>query len=277
MELTSALLNALRDAAGPDVKSIELALPHSILLTHVSGTQLRVNAHALAPHIMGDPEKLVIEARGALAALTKMAEPAQPPGEQDVQALIVPVLRSADWIEAAARQSRDDLVKVGLALPLGRSLFITYAIEHADRRVPVLDWRELGGIKAHDLPELARENQMRMVKQTIQDLSATDLGMGDGTFFLRSKNLQAASLILQPFAWELIASFAPEPPKATIGAVVGPEAILFGPADPSDTELYAGMLRASLRGLRKSFGGDGDWGEDIFTFDDSQGGPKCLS
>lgn len=94
MDLTSAFLNALRDAAGPDVKIIELALPHSILLTHVSGTQLRVNAHALAPHIMGDPEKLVVEARGALAALTKMVEPAQPLGEQDVQALIVPVLRS---------------------------------------------------------------------------------------------------------------------------------------------------------------------------------------
>lgn len=277
MELTFALLNALRNAAGPEVRGVELATAHSILLTHVSGSQLTVSAQTLAPHIMGDPEKLLTEARGALAALSRMADSAQQAGLEDGRKKVVPVIRPSEWVETAGRQTGGSLVEAKLAIPFGRSLFITFAIEHADRRVPVLDWPLIAGIDPPALFELARENQLRMVKDTLQDLSATNLGMGDGTFFLRSKNLQAASLILQPFAWELITRFAPELPKATIGAVVGPESILFGPSDPSETELNADMLRALLRGLRKSFGGGGgDWGEDIFTFEDLKGLPRCV-
>jgi hypothetical protein len=277
MDLTSALLNALHDSAGPDVRSIALAAPASIILTHVSGTQLLINVQSLAPHIMGGPEKLVAEARGALATLNSMADTTTVQANEETESRIVPVLRPADWIERANRKTGSSLVEAGLAIPFGRSLHITFAIEHTDRRIPVLDRQALGGLEPDALPELARANQLRMVKDTIQDLSATNLHMGDGTFFLRSKNLQAASLILQPFAWHLISRFAPDPPLATLGAVVGPDVIVFGPGNSSAPELYADMLRATLRGLRKSLGDGDDWGDDIFTFTDMADIPTCLT
>jgi hypothetical protein len=52
---------------------------------------------------------------------------------------------------------------------------------------------------------------------------------------------------------------------------------VFGPGNSSAPELYADMLRATLRGLRKSLGDGDDWGDDIFTFTDMADIPTCLT
>lgn len=279
MDLTTALLNSLRRAAGPEVRSIELASASSIILTHISGTQLMINTTALAPHIAGDPDRLVTEASGALAVLARMAAEKQNPQMEDIRNRVVPVLRPANWLTRAKAQAGHDLVEIGLAMPFGQSLFITFAAEHDDRRVPQLDWGGLGGVEPGALLELALANQLRLVQKSLSDLSATNLHMGDGTFFLRSKNLQAASLILQPFAWKLIERFVPKPPEAVLGAVVGPDAILFGPAEPESLGMfvYADMIRAASRGLRKSFGSEDDWGSDVFVFPATSHVPQCVT
>jgi hypothetical protein len=277
MDLMQALLHALKRAAGSDVECIRQTSPDGILLTHVCGARLIVRPSALAAHVAGDPERVEAEAEGALAALAAMGSQAHESKKTDILALLVPVVRPASWIAAAQRHTGLDMIDTGLAFPLGRALFVTFAIEHVDRRVPMLDGSVLHGVSHRALLDGALANQRRMANAHAGDLLATDLHMGDGTFFLRSKNLQAASLILQPFAWRLIERFAPTPPKAVLGAVVGPDAILFGPADPDDPETYADLLRSALRGLRKSFGAEDDWGDDVFLPQDGSGLPRRVA
>lgn len=278
MELTTALLNALRSMAGAEVKSIAQTSATRIVLTHATGAQLSIDALALSAHIQGDPGRLAAEARGALAALTRIAAQAQQPRDAaGVRDRIVPVLRPAAWLAAAKAQTGRELTAEGLAHPFGRALSITFAIEYDDQRVPVLAASELGGLAVDGAMSRALANQRRILDAGAEDLVATDLHMGDGTFFLRSKNLQAASLILQPFAWRLIERFAAPAPATVLGTVVGADALLFGPSVPGSLDTSAEMLRSARTGLRKSFGGDGDWGDDVFVFPRAAALPALLS
>jgi hypothetical protein len=266
MELTHALLEALWTNAGVGIKNISLAKEDSILLTHISGEQLLINVHALAPHIMGDPERLLKEAQGALAALDRAASRKQRGNEEDVQAHLVPVIRHLDWLMKAGAQTGRDMLADGLAIQLSKTLFVSFALEYADRREPVLDWPSMDVTQRNALLDLALANQKRMMEAEPEALLATDLHMDDGTFFLQSKNLQAASLMLQPWIWGMSARYAAKPPEVTLAAIVSADVVAFGPADVGSQDIYAGMLTSAVRGLRKSFGGDGEWGSEVFVF-----------
>jgi hypothetical protein len=267
MDFTIALVNALRAEAGPEVKAVAQTSATRVVITHVSGAQIAVDSLALGPHVNGDPARLVAEARGALAALNRIAAQAQEPRDtKEAAERIVPVLRPKAWLTAANTQAGRDLTADGLAFAFGPALIVTYALEYSDQRLPVLSPSDTGGLKPKDLLTMALANQRRIAEGGAEDLIATDLRMGDGTFFLQSKNLQAASLILQPFVWRLTERFVSPPPDVVLGTVVGANAIAFGPAKRESIDEYADMLRSVRTGLRKSFSGDGDWGDDVFVF-----------
>jgi hypothetical protein len=275
MELTAALLSALRAHADASIKSVQQTSPTRIVITHVSGSQIAVDAMALGPHIQCDPARLEAEAKGALAALARMAAQT-PPREGAVHALIVPVLRPLSWLAAANAQTGRDLHADGLAFPFGGALIVAYAIEHDDRRVPVLEPADLKGLTRDQVLQTALANQRRMQEAGDAQLIVTDLHMGDGTFFLRSKNLQAASLILQPAIWRLIDRVAPSPPKAVLATIVSADAILFGPSQTGSRDEDAQMLRSAQTGLRKSLGG-ADWGTDVFHFPSGVQLPQAVA
>lgn len=52
---------------------------------------------------------------------------------------------------------------------------------------------------------------------------------------------------------------------ASSAAIACADAVAFGPADHGHRERYADLLTSAVLGLRKSLGGDGDRGSDVFV------------
>lgn len=263
MEFTDNLADALRAAAPPGDLKIGLLDDGRLILEHVSGAQLLVNPLNIAQIVNGDPQRLAEEARGAVAVLLQSAsQPADTKASQREH--LVPVIRQRDWLDAVRRQFGTDLLAEGLAAPLGKHLIVTFAFEYDDRREPMTDKTGFATADFSALLKLARANQDRMLAATSEKLLVTELVPGDCTFFLRSTNLQAASLILTSLPQQLAARMNRDAAAALLGVIVSADLITFSADGLEDMELNSGVMRSNAAGARKGFGITEHWGDDVF-------------
>ncbi len=262
-EFANILADALRAAAPPGDLKIGLMRDGRLILEHSSGAQLAVNPLTIAPLVKGDPKRLVEEANGAVAVLMQIAAQRATNGAS-LRDHLVPVIQPRDWLDAARKQCGIDLLAEGLASPFGEQLIVTFAFEYDDRREPMTDKNGFAGAGFAELLAIAQANQERMLAATLGKLSVTELVPTECAFFLRSTNLQAASLILTGLPQQLAAGMNREAASALLGIVVSADVIAFRAAILDDMKIDADLLVSSAIGLRKGFGMTENWGEDVF-------------
>jgi hypothetical protein len=224
---------------------------------------LLVNPMNIAQLVNGDPQRLVEEAQGAVAFLLKGAS-ASADSTASRRDHLVPVIRQRNWLDGVSKQFGTDLLVEGLAVPFGEHLIVTFAFEYDDRREPMTANPEFEGADFFSLLALARANQERMLAATPGSLLVTELVPTECNFFLRSTNLQAASLILSGLPQHLAAGMNSEAASALLGIVVSPEVIAFRAAGWDDVKIDANLLVSNAKGLRKAFGVSENWGVDVF-------------
>ncbi len=203
-EFTNILADALRAAAPPGDLKIGLSGDGMLILEHISGTQLLVNPMNIAQLANGDPQRLVAEAEGAIAVLLQSISP-RAKNLASRRDHLVPVIRQKNWLDGVSKQFGTDLLAEGLAVPFGEHLIVTFAFEYEHQREPVTENPEFEEADFAALLALARTNQERMLAVAPEKLLATALVPDECEFYLRSTDLQAASLILTGLPQQLAA------------------------------------------------------------------------
>ena len=267
-EFTNNLAAALRAAAPPGDLKIGLLDDGKLLLQHISGAQLLVNPLNIAQLVNGDPQRLTEEAEGAIAFLLQSASPRA----DDLASLrdhLVPVIRQRDWLDSARKQVGTDLLAEGLAVPFGKQLIVTFAFEYDNRREPMTDKKGFAEADFAALLVTARANQERMLAATPDKLSVVQLTPGECTFFVRSTNLQAASLILTGLPQRLATAMNREAASRIIGIIVSSDEIAFRAAAEDDVKFDVDMLRSFAARARNDFGMTENWGDDVFRIGDT--------